>query len=236
MGVKNVQDGNNQFSEYPAKSRAGSDSRLFIAVYAFAAVFLLVLFTISRVSGISLKYFTADPFSLSEPHYYNGFVSNIDILLWCTVVVSCLLTYAVIRRDRQQQKWSRFFLFSGLMSLMLMLDDLYMFHDYIMPGKLHLPQEIVYSLYLLVLVGYLVYSGRMILKTNYWPFAVALIFFGISLGFDVVQRPVGDLIGNQSIEYLIDDGAKFLALAGWSSYFLMTSAGMLRHVFTTEKA
>ena len=51
-----------------------------------------------------------------------------------------------------------------------------------------------------------------------------------------MQRPLGDMIGNQSIEYLIDDGFKFMALAGWSSYFLVTTAGMLRQVFTKEEA
>lgn len=222
--------GRNQLTD-PARRVGSLAIRLFLVAYALAVLLLLSLFVISSVRGISLKYFTSDPLLLPKPHLYNGFISNIDMMLWSSVVVSCLLTYAVVRQYERPREWARFFLLSGLFSAVLLFDDQYMFHDYVMPDLLHLPQEIVYSTYLLFLIGYLVLSGRTILKTKYWPFIVALAFFAVSVGFDVVQRPVGDMIANESIEYLIDDGSKFLALVGWSGYFLMTTASVLQRAF-----
>ena len=85
-----------------------------------------LLFTITMISGyynIPISSFTRDPTVVLGGPSYIGFISNIGILFWAFTAAICLFS-SVIHKQGNNQATSQFLLYSGLLTLWLLLDDL----------------------------------------------------------------------------------------------------------------
>lgn len=116
---------------------------------------------------------------------------------------------------------SQFFLASGLLTALLTLDDVFLFHepDGFLPTVMHIPEKGVYLIYLCLTAGYLVKFRRIILQdTNYSILMIALMAFFLSMGLDKVPESLLP-ISTRGIA-LIEDGMKLVGIVSWFSYFL----------------
>jgi hypothetical protein len=154
-----------------------------------------------------------------------GFLSTIGVTLWSAAATVCLLASWVTHGESR-----RFFLWSGLGSLLLMLDDALMLHDFVAPYVLPLPGHVleraIYLAYFLLLVAYLTRFFRHIILTNYVYLGAALIAFAASLLIDLAREIF--LSGMESL-ILLEDGFKFLGIVLWLSYFAGTAATSMGH-------
>jgi len=121
---------------------------------------------------------------------------------------------------------ARFVLWGGLISLVLLLDDFFMFHDYMFPRVFGIREKIVFSAYAGLLLLYFSIYFRVILQTNWLLLLFAMTFFGLSVLIDVFPRltvvPWNNVIGGgiPYWRYLLEDGAKLLGIVGWLAYFV----------------
>ncbi|MDZ7808031.1 MAG: hypothetical protein U5K71_13075 [Gracilimonas sp.] len=99
---------------------------------------------------------TADPITTFDSHPFVGVVSNLGALLWCTAATVCIFSYLILRNQLSGKK-SSFLLWSGLLTAMLLFDDLFMFHDYLAIAHLNIEQKTVYSIYLILGITWFIY-------------------------------------------------------------------------------
>jgi hypothetical protein len=148
--------------------------------------------------------------------FYVGALSNIGVLLWCTAASVSIFTSHALRRSARNEDLRRFLLWFGVLSAVLMLDDLFLLHEGFFPKYLHLPQPLVLALYGLLALGVLVRFGRSILSTDYRLLALALVFLGLSVLIDLMP-PI------QSVyRPLLEDGLKLAGIVLWSAYIVRT--------------
>ena len=76
---------------------------------------------------------------------------------------------------------SLFFLFAGLTTVMLLLDDLFLFHEYVARELLNIPEKIVLLTYILIIIAFLVKHKSDILGTEFMALILARGFFGLSI-------------------------------------------------------
>jgi len=181
-------------------------SLLIIATVALAAVYMQV----------PVDNLTRDPTAIAELPPFYGILSNLGILLWCTSAVTCLFVWVFLRHIPDGQP-STFLLCSGLLTSMLLFDDLFLFHEVLARQYVGLDEIVVYIIYACVLVLYMSVFWRTILHTEYVLLLSAGAFFAISLLLDVTALGLG------SWGYLVEDGSKFLGIAGWCGYYVRTS-------------
>jgi hypothetical protein len=156
-----------------------------------------------------------------------GIFSTIGIILLASATAIILFSSFLLGR-RSGRSPERAFLFcSGLLSLLITLDDALVFHDGIFPQYLHISQLWIYSFYALVAAVYLWVFARRILKTDYLLFLIALAMLGLSVCMDVV-------LAQTNFETLIEDGVKFFGILFWLAYYARTSAKMLRDAYSEE--
>lgn len=185
-------------------------------VYGLSLSLLLLAIVISQIKNISVEQLTRDIAAIAEFPPYYGLVSNIGILLWCGAASICLFGFVVLRNCKHHVGFKKnlqlFLLFSGLITLFLMFDDLLMLHEEIFP-TLKISEMKVYSSYAGIFLFYIWHFRKTILKTEWTVFGLGLLFLGASVTIDVLP-----IFGSKIT--LLEDGFKLLGIASWFGYFV----------------
>ncbi len=205
-----------------------SVSRMLTWVYAPALCLLSVVAAVRWRTGIPMSYFMRDPAAIAEAPAYIGLVSNIGILLWCATAAICFFSFAALGRQVGRREARSFLLYSGLLTGYLMLDDLFMFHERLLPQHLHIPQAAVYGAYVLMFAAYLVRFRKTIVESEFPILLLALVFFALSRGVDM-GRDLG-FVRVRAAD-LLEGGPKLLGIASWFAYLTIVCA---REAFVGE--
>ncbi|WGL16014.1 hypothetical protein PVT68_14710 [Microbulbifer bruguierae] len=192
-----------------------------LSICAATLALLMVLSAVANVTGISMGTLTRDPTAVLKGAFYVGFLSNAGILLWSAAATICLFCGALLARDfRARAKAytsARFLLASGAFTLLLVLDDLFLFHEEIAPNYLHLRERYVLLCYALIMCIYLTKYWKIILQSDFVLFGFAAGFFMLSVFID---KNSFSWLPDRS---LLEDGAKFAGIVFWLFYFSRTA-------------
>jgi len=188
-----------------------------IAIIAFAALFSIYN------SDIPVSSLTRDPMAVVSGHPLIGALSNIGILFWCTAAATCFFVGLILQLQRRTPV-SWFLICSGVLTSVLLLDDLFMFHEVLAPDYLGLNEKLVVAGYGLAVVICVVRFRRVILGTEYLLLTFAFAFFGMSIIVDVLLRvlTVDNTLsmGTENWLYLVEDGLKLLGIVSWCGYYI----------------
>lgn len=192
----------------PADRRALRGALIF--GYGCSAVVLVAVWLAVRVTGRESAFFTREPAAALGGDWYAGVVSNLTALGWAAGAIASLLAWAVLRRARSPA--ARAFLWAGVITTLLLCDDLLLIHD----GLLHelgVWEGFVYCGYAAAIGWFLVRYGSFLGRDRLVVIAVAGGFFAGSLFFDQMLEG----------HHLKEDGLKLLAVATWSSVLVTAS-------------
>ncbi len=167
-------------------------------------------------TGTRFMVLTRDPAATNNTPIYVGILSNLGVMLWAASAAVCIFSASVIKKRGSLSQLKNFFLFSGLFSLCLGIDDLLMMHENFFPNTLMIPEKIVYLCYLLITFSYLLFYVETILCSSYLLLYLALLFFSISVGMD-------KLLPFCEIETFFEDGFKFTGIIFWLTYYTHTA-------------
>jgi hypothetical protein len=157
---------------------------------------------------------TRDPLAVTGSHPFIGFVSNLGAVFWSCATAVCLFSYIVLSDHRKRSDFRFFVLFGGLLSLLLLFDDLYMLHELFYRKYLGLNEKFVFLIYGVLILFYLVRFRKRILESEFLYLAMALALFALSIAVDRLPE---DLL---PVHHLFEDGPKFLGILSWFGYQL----------------
>jgi hypothetical protein len=190
-------------------------------LYGAAALVLLALVAFAAVHDVTARELARDPLSLAQEPPYLGALSQFGILAWSVGAGSCLVGYLVLRPSGERTA-RRFFLWGGLLTAVLALDDLFQIHE----NASQLPslsEPLVLLAYPLALLAFLASFWRSAPLRLVRPLLVAsLALLGASMALDRV--PEEALFAFPFWE----DGSKFLGIAGWAATFTCAAVAYLR--------
>jgi hypothetical protein len=187
--------------------------------YVPALLVLLAVVVLRLTAGVPMAVLTRDPSQVTGTTPLLGAVSSLGMVLWAGTGSVCLFVAAVLRRRRAgAAPWTRFFAVAGVLTFWLLADDLFLLHDVVFPDYFHLDERLLYLIYGGLMVAFLLGFLRRIRESDYPVLLLALGFFALSLGFDVLTDWM-TLPG----EFLLEDGCKFLGIVGWATYFIRTA-------------
>jgi hypothetical protein len=184
------------------------------------AASVLAIVAVARVFfGVTVSDMTGDVASIAGINPMSGFVSNLGMLLWCASASVCVFAAVVLWKE-EPTRTSRFLLWSAVLSTYLLLDDLFMFHDYLAERYLGLSEVVVFAALGVAVIAYVYAFRRDISRTHFGMLTLAVSFLVASVFLDhfVVDRfPAGYGL------YFAEDGTKWLGIAAWCSYFVRTA-------------
>ncbi len=192
-----------------------SSTVVFPLVYAAALLLLAAIFLASRVLDRPVESFTKDPTEVLDAPAYIGFLTSVATILWSAAATSCLLAWIRTGRDVRSP-----FLWGGLVVTVLLVDDVFRFHESYYPalfgvdaeGSLGAPQVVLRAAYALMVVVYM-WIFRDFLRAN-----GALLFL---LGFALLGTGAAiDALTPDEVPFIREEASKFLAIVTWMLFFV----------------
>lgn len=192
-----------------------------VATVVLASGALLALAAaVSIVKGVSVALILDDPLAVYDANPLTGAISNLGVTLWSATAGLSFLTASVLRDRGAGRESVAFFFWSGIVTVALLLDDLFEVHDVIGPRWFHLPQPGFYVAYVVITAAYLWRFRQFLLRSDYLLLVLVGVLFGLSIVLDLED----DVLPMQE---LFEDGAKFVGIALWLVYFGSTAFASL---------
>lgn len=200
-------------------------ARYLLLIYVPSVCMLAAIAVLSAIGDIETHEFTRDIASIANVHPLTGALSNLGMLLWCAAAAICLFSGVTGWSDRPRDM-SWFLICSALVSSWLLFDDLFLFHEILGPQYLGIHESIIFVTLGVIMSVYLLAFRRVILRTHCGLLLLALVFLTGSLVIDKIFEPLLRSIGHW--EGLLEDGAKWLGIVSWCTYFTHTSGRHLQ--------
>jgi hypothetical protein len=186
------------------------------------AVLLALTLALKERLGVPAGHLTRDPLAVLNAPPHVGLLSNVGVLLWAVSATACLFCAAVVGRRAGGTR--RFLLASGALTTVLLLDDLFMLHEAVLPGSFGIPEKVVFGFYAFATLSYLFTFRADLLAWRSAPFAAALGLFAVSVASDIV-------LPNSARAQFAEDAFKLAGIASWCAYYLRTCAAAARDAF-----
>lgn len=198
--------------------------KLLLFLYVPILLLFVVLRIISHFSDrITLSYLTRDVAAIADLPFYAGLLSQLGGLLWAASLAICLFTlFGLGKQYPGSASARRWLLQASIITAILMLDDVFQFHEEIGEDYLGLSEKLVVLSYVALAAVFVVTSLGEILKSEYLVLGLALALFGTSVFLDGVHLDKFGEIGrffNEQFETFAEDGLKFAGVATWLVYF-----------------
>jgi len=180
---------------------------------------IALIVAVFAVNGISMDNLTRDPAQVRHFPVYIGLLSNIGSIMWCLAAAISLFTAGYIWRINGRAQESSFLGVIGLITCLLMIDDLFLVHDVIFPVYFHIPEIAMYIFYVSIAILMYKYFALFIQhNTEYTILMLSILLTGISVIMDMNIFPGG-------ID--VEDTFKLFGITAYSYYCVVTSGRLL---------
>lgn len=192
-------------------------------IYGFSTLVLISAAVFCYVEEIPFGDLSRDPNSITSSHSYYGAISNLGVLFWSFSAAVCLYTYylfsdSMFERNRQTQSDKSVLLWGGIISVILLLDDLFLLHEVVFKVLFSLDEKVTFAIYGIILSYYLFRFRKFILRKSPFVFLLfSFFFFGLSLFFDFLPR------FTEQWHHAFEDAPKFLGIVSWFVYQFISS-------------
>jgi hypothetical protein len=186
-------------------------------IYAPVLLILAVTLWARFQADVPISFFSRDPTATLDGHPLTGIQSTLGVLVWCAAAGICFFTSVVLRRVQADKRFCSFLLWSGAISSVMALDDMFLVHEDLAKRYLLLGENVVFLAYAFLLVWYVIKFRRYILDSEYLLLLLAFALFGSSIGIDFFQSQ-WSLPGR----IFVEGALKLLGITTWSSYLIRT--------------
>jgi hypothetical protein len=179
--------------------------KVFIFSLIPAFIFYIVALFGLKYLGFSTMEVLRDPSQQSGASSLLGFLSNIGIWMWVSAAAICFFSI-ITRWKLMLKKKKELLLLTGLLSLMLASDDMFLIHDRF------IDQRICYAVYAILALVLLSRHYIMIFEVEGFAFLMAgfLLFMSILSDYTQNYNPIG-----YRIVQIFEEGFKFTGAVTW---------------------
>jgi len=197
-----------------------------LALAVLPGVAVVILVALARAVGdVPMHYLTRDIATLAGIHPFFGVMSNLGLMLWAASAAASLLTVLILMKSGEGV--SKFFLASGALSLWLLFDDAFLFHEELAPKHMGLETEFVLVGLGVAVIAWLAAFRRQILAAGPFFLVLSLGMFAVSLGVDFAADFFPAEETEESWRIFYEDAPKWLGIVFWLAFHVTASVNTL---------
>lgn len=215
-----------QLDESQSAVVAGSSAvpwRGVIVVQGLALAAVGMSAALSHIADVPFSHLSRDPATALGGPFVTGYLSYLGACLWCAAATVALFSALLTRGGACGGRDAVFFLATGLLSGLMLADDLFMVHDGLVPYLLGDVERWNLALYALLAGAHLLAFAPLIRRTCLPLLAAAGCAFAASVLVDVQLIPLAE-----SRRHLAEDGFKFVGIANWAAWVTTACLQRLR--------
>lgn len=182
------------------------------------------------VYNIPVGTFTREPNVTLNGPFYVGAISNLGIILWTAAATLCIFGFIYLRRYNPHSSFLMFLFNAGIFTTLLLLDDVYQWHENMFPVYLHVSQKIIYLIYFSYALFFLIRFRKVIFKTEYIILLTSILLLSLSIIVDIIhdsgrltillEKVTGfNMNKSDDLRILLEDTFKGLGILTWLIYF-----------------
>lgn len=191
-------------------------TKLIIAAFTVALADLVAVAIYATVYDASaINDLMSDVTLVGEVAPFTGVISSLGAFLWFATASIAVFAGMLAHRGGWRAH-ARFLLVAAAVTFYLWFDDFFLVHEEIAPHYLGIKQRFVYAGTAAMLATYLWLARKEILRNASWLMGLALAFFALSVGCDVMSD-LGWVEGTPWLK-LVEDGAKWLGIVSWTVF------------------
>ena len=195
-----------------------SSKVVFYWLYIPAILLILIVAIANYYLDSDIAFFFKDPLANTGINPFCGIISNIGVIVWSFSVAICFFSYFLLKTSKKHHDVLGFIVFGGFISLVLLLDDLFMFHEIIYPRYFGVSEKIVFSFYGMMMFFYLVKFRKLLIETEFIFLLLVVFFFSLSILVDLFLPESLFPKFLHPWYLLFEDGPKFLGIVSWFGY------------------
>ena len=170
---------------------------------------------LADTSGAALSALTRDAVAVLGGRWYIGELSSLTSVAWTTGAAMALLAASVARRVPGVLREARFLRHAGVLTALLMFDDLLLFHERWGQRVLHTSEIVIEVAWLVAGVALVVVHRDILLRGGVFVLsALAFVLLGLSTGLDVLLPKFTEL--GFDTRQAMEDVPKFCGALAWS--------------------
>ena len=195
--------------------------KIFIPGFLFFGLMALYSF----LNDFHFNDLTEDPIQTMHAPPYIGLIARADVVLMCFAAAILLFAARISGFLKKSKEQTGFLLFSGLLSLWLMCDDFFMFHDWVFRDIIPVNENIIFLVYGLSAIALLYFYRNLILKTDY---ILLLLGMGLMGASELIDAAIAKEWFSWTYQAVLEDGAKFFGMVFWMAYYIITASDFLK--------
>ena len=94
-----------------------------------------------------------------------------------------------------------------------MFDDLFLLHEIVFPDYFNIPKNVVYLIYINILIVYVVLFRSELMDSEYLVLVVGAALIGISQFVDSLPMPIPE-------DSFLEDAVKLFGIVTWFTYYM----------------
>jgi hypothetical protein len=150
-------------------------------------------------------------------HAYYGSLSMLGGLIWVGSAFVATFAATVLFNRENAKGASQFMIAAGALTLILVVDDMFMGHETVYRALFGIPQRVTIAIYALLVVAYLLNFRRLIIEVGPGLLIISLLAFAISVATDLFVPPNFDWL------HVMEDGAKLVGIFCWTTFHCWAS-------------
>ncbi len=202
--------------------------KLLTTAFIILGLFLFTVLIIALKFGVEPSDITRDYSGVYHHEPWVGLISYLGIFIWCAALAVCGFSWRILSRVERKKEYSVFFFWSGLITLILTLDDQFMLHEIVLPEYAGISEIFFYLFYLIIMTLYSFKFLTILLNQNVALIFLTYLFFAVSITFDLFFEGV-------PFDTYIEDSVKFTGITLWAIYFIKSAYEQLQSVIIPSK-
>lgn len=179
-----------------------------VCIFAIPLAAIGVILTLKARGKVSFGDFSRDVAAIADLPFYFGLLSQAGLVLWAAAATLGLFSAALLL-SQGSRRWG-LPAYAGGLSLALLVDDLAMLHEHVMPDILGIPEIAVFAGYVAAGAFMVWHFRRELPSTRLDLFALAMVLFPISMALDLGP--------DFRLQSAAEDSAKFLGICAWFAF------------------
>lgn len=194
-------------------------------------ILLLLVYAVGYVYLLPLDVLLGDPASIYGYNQFTGLITFIGAIILSAgvgaVILALLMVAPLFKRDGKSGKALIAVSILALISLFLVLDDLFLLHERVFTGLLHVGERRIFLIYVVLFTAVMYTFRKELLSGPIILFVLAGLLFAGSLGVDFLsdKLPMSDTLAD--FVMLLEETCKLGGYLFWTAFIFWRSKVLL---------